>query len=329
MKKLIDNQGSLRYGLYDEPIDCVNHEDYILKTPMGLILPDGVKKFRAKQFIFLGIMGPEVMLGMGVVDLNYLANAFLYVYDRKTGDLTETKRMMRPANVRIAPYPDQLISRAKSEDFHIEMAAGRISAKSGDISVDAELEPITTSPLRLASRVGYRGWTYTQKTTPIRLSGEIVCKSRAIRISSPDYMALTDWTAGYMRWETFWNWAATAQMLPDGRPFGLNLSWGINETGFTENAFWLNGRMTKVDTVNFLFNRHDLSDKWHITSHDGKVDLAFSPQARREEKLNLLILASNFVQLMGEFEGQLISDEGESLDIRGCPGWVEDHYSRW
>ena len=67
-------------------------------------------------------------------------------------------------------------------------------------------------------------------------------------MKSPDYQALIDWTAGYMRRHTYWNWTATACRLPDGRILGLNLSCGVNETSFTESYFLLDGQMTKVDS---------------------------------------------------------------------------------
>src|SRR5690606_24571159 len=62
-------------------------------------------------------------------------------------------------------------------------------------------------------------------------------------------LAAVDWTGGYMRRETFWNWGSLSCQLRDGRGLGFNLAAGVNETGFTENALWLDGRLIKVDMV--------------------------------------------------------------------------------
>lgn len=113
-----------------------------------------------------------------------------------------------------------------------------------------------------------------------------------------------------MRRQTCWNWAATASSLDDGRSLGLNLSCGVNETSFTENAFWVGGIMTKVDLVDFDYDPDDLSAPWHIRSGDRKVDLVFYPEAQREEKINAFFLASRFTQMLGIFEGTLKTDEG-------------------
>lgn len=328
MERLIHESGSVHYGFYDKPVDC-NYEDYCLETATGIIVPEMLKLLMVNQFIFLGISGAEVSAGMAVVDLKYIANASFYFYDRKSRELAEIKKMSLPSNVFISQYPDELSCIFDTEDLHLEMEDGKVSGKSEILSIDAELDIMNASPLRLCTKTGCRGWTYTQKAAPVSLSGEIRYKEKRISISSPSYLAVTDWTTGYMRRETFWNRAATACFLPGGKSFGLNLSWGINETGFTENAFWLGREMTKVDTVSFISDRRDFSSKWHVTSYDGKVDLTFQPECHRYEKINLLIVASKFIQFMGTFEGRLVTDSGETVDIKACPGWVEDRCARW
>ena len=142
-------------------------------------------------------------------------------------------------------------------------------------------------------------------------------------------LVLMDWTKGFMRRETFWDWVSTATYLPDGRPFGFNLSCGVNETSYTENFIMLDGKRTKVDTVNFSFDDQNLYKTWKITSYDKKVELSFKGKKDRSEKKNLLVAVSNFTQLIGFFEGKLKLDNGEVLEIKGCPGWAEDHYAKW
>jgi len=87
--------------------------------------------------------------------------------------------------------------------------------------------------------------------------------------------------------------------------------------------------MTKVDTVDFDFDQDNLAEPWHIRSGDRKVDLVFFPEARREEKINALFVASRFTQLLGVFEGTLRTDEGEMIFIQSCAGFAEDHYAKW
>ncbi|HNY64176.1 MAG TPA: DUF2804 domain-containing protein [Deltaproteobacteria bacterium] len=330
MDTLVNGKGRVSWGIYSEPVAKVNYEDYHLETPMGILYPPLLKKLLANQFHFIGIVGPELLAGIGVVDLKLLSNGFFYLFDRQTGELTETKKLaVLPSAVSIGTSPEKPRSSFKADPLSIEIRRESLNAVGSDLSLQVSFDQGGVSPLRICTRAGYRGWVYTQKTSPIRLKGSVTVRGRQHDLSSPAYWALSDWTCGYMRRQTCWNWASTAFSLADGRSLGMNLSCGVNETSFTENAFWVNGAMTKVDTVDFRFDPADLSSPWHIRSADGKVDLVFRPEAQRGERINAVLIASRFTQLFGVFEGTLQSDDGEVIRVDGCPGFAEDHYAKW
>ena len=329
MSNLITVDGGIRFGFYDEPVDNVNYIDYALLTPMDIKVPGLLKKIMANQFHFAGIIGPDVMVGMAVVDLKYLANGFLYVYDRTAKTLVETKKIV-PFGIgsNIETTARSYDSSFSAGGFNITITSFRMMASSPDISLDVKFTKLP-EPLRLCTRSGYRGWVYMEKTSPINVLGKVTCKGQLFEISSPDSMGLMDWTAGFMRRDTYWEWAATATTLPDGRSFGLNLCCGVNETSFTENAFWIEGARTKVDTVNFEFDSRDLYRPWKITSFDGRVNLVFTPETERGESVNAVLIKSKFTQFMGTFDGTLKAEDGEVIEIKGLPGWAEDHYAKW
>ncbi|HPI91757.1 MAG TPA: DUF2804 domain-containing protein [Deltaproteobacteria bacterium] len=330
MEKLVGKNGLISWGIYNEPVGEVNYLDYDLRTAMGKKVSLLRKRAMANQFHFFGVMGPEVIIGMAVVDLKYLANGFLYIYDRQTKEVVEAGDLSLPtAEVSIATCPDNALSRYASRKLTIEMTGKTVKAAAKGMEVSLGLGLAGARPLRICTRAGYTGWVYTQKTSPVTVSGSVTLKGRTFDISSPSSMALIDWTCGYMRRKTCWNWAATASTLPDGRSLGMNLSCGVNETSFTENAFWLDGIMTKVDTVNFIFDKGDLINPWRVVSYDGKVDLTFMPERSRGEKINAGFIASRFTQLVGTFAGTLRTDGGETLQVTGCPGFAEDHYAKW
>ncbi len=330
MKNLVDEKGLVKFGIYDEPIDHINYLDYPLETPMGLEIPRWWRRIKANQFAFVGIIGPEYIIGMAVVDLHYAANGFLYVYDKKNNEMKETSKLAPSLkNIFIEPYPDKLKARFSMGKFKIDMDAGKVKAQGKDLDLDFDLDLKNAKPLRICTRAGYRDWVYVEKTNPIKVSGKMVLGGKTIDISSPAYMAAIDWTCGYMRRKTCWNWASISGTLPDSRSFGLNLSCGVNETSFTENFFMVDGKRTKVDTVNFVFDNKDLFKPWHITSFDKKVDLSFFPEKHRGEKISAFLIASRFTQLMGIYEGSIETDSGEVISIAGLPGFAEDHYAKW
>ncbi len=329
MTKLINNNGRIDFGVYDNIISDINYMDYNLEKPMGRKINGIFKKIRFNQFNFIGIIGPELMAGFAIVRFKGLSNGFFYVFDRKTNKLFETKKIGTGFNASINTNPSRLDSHFNFPGMKINLKDNKVSADGKNIHIVATLGSEHKEPLRVCTRAGYRGWVFTEKTSPLSINGTLKYDDKSIDLSSPEYMALIDWSAGYMRRNTCWNWAAIASMLPDGRSIGLNLASGVNETGFTENAFWINGKMIKIDTINFRFDPDNLMQNWEITSFDKKLNLVFTPENFREERTNAIVIGSRFTQLMGSFEGCVITDEGESILIKDVPGWTEDHYAKW
>ncbi len=329
LRNLIDKDGKIPFGLIDRPVNMIDTRLYVHRSPMGLKIPKLIKGLLEKRFMFIGIAGEDVIAGLAFIDLKYLSSAFFYVYDRKEKRMIDRKKISNPFAVDIKPHPETPEGRFVSSRLRMALKQGRIHAVSSGAVLEAELQMKDTVPIRICTRSGYRGWVYTQKTAPIPLRGKITFDGKSIDVSSPGHMAVMDWTTGFMRRDTYWNWASSAAVLPDGKSFGLNLSCGVNETGFTENAFWIDGRMHKVDTVNFEFDPNDLLSPWRIKSFDGKVDLEFTPEANRTEHANALVIASRFTQSPGVFNGKVVTGAGTVETIQNSPGWTEDHFTRW
>jgi hypothetical protein len=324
--KLI-NENKINFGLFDYPLDEFNYKDYILTTPFNK-KARGFKK-RLNQFHFTGICGERFMIGIAIVDLKLITSGFFYIYDKKTNDLIDRSKIGFPSKRKryIEKNPENTNSLFQSGKFNISFRGGDIKVADKGVEIELKLNQAKT-PLRLCTRTGYKGWTYTQKELPLSIKmGSLKINNNSYTLKSPEYFALSDWTCGHMRRNTFWNWASSTCKLPCGRTFGLNLSCGVNETSFTENAFWIDGNMTKVDSVDFLFDK--IGEKWLIQSYDKKVNLSFHPIHVRKDKLNALIFASNFSQISGIFNGTVRTESGKNIKIENCPGWTEDHYAKW
>ncbi len=329
MKNLIDNQGNPVRGWIREPVVRVNHMDYALRTPTGRLRSKTARRWLFKQFVFIGINTPDILAGLAVVDLQYAANGFFYVYDKHNRCLTEIKNTALPGRVRIAPSPENLAAEFRTRRLQIGLSGKQVSARGDGLALTAELLPSACEPLRICTRTGFRGWTFTRKQSPIPLSGRLQMGERSWQLDPTSSLGIMDWTAGYLRRETFWNWAAIAAVLPDGRRLGLNLSCGVNETEATENAFWIDDRLVKVDTVQFAYDEQEKDGKWRIFSADGRVDLVFTPADARRENLNALVVVSRFTQYVGTFSGVLKDEQANEVRLESCPGWTEEHFARW
>lgn len=329
MDKLVNSYGRIAFGLIGEPVGLVNYLDYDLRTPMGRPRSVLAKKLLFKQFSFAGIDSPQISAGLAVVDLKYAANAFFYVYDKAGRTLIEAKRTTLPGRARITPAPETGRAVFESKRLSICIGPEQLFAKSPAAEIDAQFSRGEATPLRICTRTGFRGWTYTQKTAPIPVSGRLHAGGRDYSLTPDTTMAITDWTAGYLRRNTFWNWASSAAVLPDGRRFGMNFSCGVNETEATENVLWVDGIQTKVNHVKFEYDGEKRDRPWRLVSEDGRVNLEFLPLSSRSEYLNAVIVASRFIQFIGSFSGYVEDERQGRIKLSGCPGWTEEHYAKW
>ncbi|WP_300671830.1 DUF2804 domain-containing protein [Desulfoluna sp.] len=328
MKQLIREDGTLPYGYQNGPVGELNFLDFGLKAPFGRRRSALYKRLKFNRFHFVGLLAEEFMAGVAVVHLGLIKNGFAYHFDRRTGALTEVS-VLSPWRAAIRPTPDAPLSRIKTAALDLTLSETGVDCHTEKFSLKADFTAPHPHPLRVVSRTGYRGWTYTDKRAPVSITGTMTVNGKSSNIASPEVLALTDWSAGYMRRETFWSWASSAAMLKDGRSFGMNLAAGVNETGFTENMIWIDGAPTHIGPVHFDYQENDTTGPWHLTSMDGIVDLTFTPEGHRDEKVNALVMGSLFTQLCGSFTGTLSPPDAPPVALTKASGFCEDHFARW
>lgn len=337
--RLIGPGGDLRVGIFDAPIEAVNYRDYPLRTPLGRRAGRWARHFRFKQFQFLGALAEELVFGCAIADIRYAATAFVYLYEPSSRRLVEHSfRAPLGRGLDCDQAPERGRAAFSARGVRIEMLAEAAPARrrlrvriDGGPTIDAlfdEQHP-PQQPMRLCTRAGAEGWVYARKTAGMPVAGEVQWDGRRLDLAAIGARGHCDWSAGYMRRETFWNWGCLAGVAADGRALGLNVSCGVNETSFTENCFWLDGALHKLDTVAFTYDRGALERPWQLRSGDGRLDLAFTPQARHVERLNAGLLASNFNQLLGRYRGRLVTAAGEVIAIADQLGFAESHYIKW
>lgn len=336
MKNLVNKSGSVDFGWIKEPIEQINYMDFDLRSVMDAPLSKLRKRFRFNQFHFVGLMSPEVICGIAVVDLKMVSNTFLYVYDFKTGKMLE-KSVLQPLGIgtSIGTQPDDNVSKFSQGNCKVQLTTRPDKVTQVDvvigkeISIQAEISAEQKfDPLRICSQAGYDGWVFTQKSAGLKASGSIKWGDLNVQLDPETAYGSADWSCGFMRRETFWNWACFAGQDEKGRMLGLNLAAGVNETGVTENCLWLDNKLQKLDMAVFRFDRNNLENEWRVTTSCGRVDLKFKPEGRRQEKIDVLLLASNFKQMFGKFYG-VVKCGREKVVVDGVPGFVEDHFARW
>lgn len=320
------------YGLITEPVGKINYRDYVFYNPLGKRVSNWRRRLAFKQFQFYGVSSKEWILGCAIADLKYLTAAFYYRYHFPTQSFYRYS-CKQPFNYRnrVNLTPDEgewylkhgknsFRMHAKNHTRHLE-----IDLANGE-QVNLSLLEQHTNPLRLCTRTGINGWTYTQKNAGLMVNGELSCSLGKVNLDRT--LGNYDWSAGFMRHETFWNWASLGGKSQEHGLFGINVSAGVNETSFNENCYWLAGKRHQLNSVSFIYSRQNLSALWKIHSADGRLNLSFTPFGAHRERVNAIFLASNFQQLFGQFSGSLLLADGRTLHIEEV-GLVEEHYAKW
>ncbi len=337
-RRLVDAAGNVRLGIFTEAIHEINHRDFRLTDAFDRPVGRLRRHFAFNQFQFLGILSAALVCGCAIADIGYAGTAFAYCYEPATHRLSEHS-FARPfgIGVRCTQTPEDGAAwfRAGSTDITMtgcsRSGERRLQVRLADLSVDAvfaERDP-TIQPMLICTRAGATGWVFARKTAGVRVTGSVRWGRTTYDLEAIGARGHHDWSAGYMRRETFWNWGCLAGALPDGRSIGMNVSCGVNETSFTENCFWVDGRLHKLDTVHFDYDRRDPMRPWRVTSFDGRCRLEFQPEGKHVERVNAWLAASNFTQLIGRYTGSLTTAAGEHVPIAGVLGYAETHYAKW
>lgn len=333
--KLIGLNGRPAFGIRKSTVTSFDLSEMRIygKNKTDGILKRLITMFRIKRWQYLGVCNDKIIFGAAIVNLGYMTNMFCYLFDRKAGNIEQLDAITPSGKSGLfegsfdngsAIFTNRnasLIFTNRPESVHAKISVkGKLAAELNFLKL--------TEPLCCISRVGLDGFNYTHKEAGIPVGGNVTFGKNRFEISENESSGVVDYTFGYLARHTFWNWASGGGFDEDGNRAGFNIVQGVNETGFTENAFWINGKMIKTDVVDFRYSDLNLLDEWRIASNDGKINLSFYPEGERSADINIGIIASRFHQPFGRFEGTL-SSGGKTWKLNNAAGFTEEHYAKW
>lgn len=289
---------------------------------------------REKKWHYACAASKELVIGGAVIQLGYLASCFVYVFDRQARKLLVDRSMVIPpmlAEVSDSPAHARAVLRSLRTRVEIEasVSGGRFSARfPGDVEIDLQLRgdgaPV---PLTAICPVPGEGVTLTQKTCCLTAEGLVRVGSEKRKLS--EAFASLDYTHGLLARETAWRWASASGRGVGGEQVGLNLVAGQNDGEATENGIWIDGALSRLSKVQFDFDPQRPTEPWKIESEDARVKLRFVPEGKRAENIDLKLIASQYVQPIGTFEGTLRGEDGREVRVSGLPGVTENHRAVW
>ena len=136
-----------------------------------------------------------------------------------------------------------------------------------------------------------------------------------------------DWNRGVRPSSDLRFWAAGCGQV-SGHQAAFNVGYNsADSTLGTENAFFIDGRLHKLDQVTFHVPQgHHVP--WRFTSNDNRLEMTFTPNQERDESRQMFLYSLKRRQLYGSFTGKAVLDSGEIFEFSCLSGMAERCKSR-
>ena len=304
-------------GTYKCPMDCFwpIFDDKQSKNILQ-------RRLKRKSWIFLSTYNADYFVGFAIIDAGYLAKAFCYVYELKTGNKWEDSRI-KPIGFSTS-FLQQKNEKWQLGPYQIHILNNQLKATFNGRNFQLKWQIDLTQSGRLfvcSSKGKKRPFHSTFKNLSLKQDLQIKTRDQLIRIQNQT--ANIDFSFGYPPRNTIWNWICLTGSSDCGKKIGFNAVDHFNES--LENYIWIDDQPFYIGHVSFKYNKNQVDKPWQI---DGKnVSLLFDVVWQRKEHLHIGLLKSSFVQVMGSISGT-IHLNNNTININGY-GVCEDHHSIW
>lgn len=318
---LLDARGQPRFGRYQGRIEQLCWHELPLPRWQRLLRP-----LRHKRWQYLALAHSDYLIGLAVVDVGWTGAAFAYLFDRRAGrllaDVSAESFPRHAARVADQAFADaSFTSRALTIHFSRRDGYLAVEVSAPALRLAAHIAIDNMPPVLAAIAPGDWLAHSTHKSGALQASGFADCQGQ--RFSLDGAIASLDYSNGLLARETDWRWASAHQA-----GLGFNLQQGYMADA--ENAIWLNQQLLPLDAVQFDYDAQQPLQPWHIYSHDGALDLQFTPEGLRSKNQNLLIATSRYIQVIGRFDGHIRHPSSQAVHVvQNLAGVTEDHFARW
>jgi len=331
---LLDESGVLiQTGWARQPLLDCNME---MARTIGL---RPLQRFRAKRWDYYGVTTPEGYFSITLADLGYAGSVFVYFVDFADASYHEESvtvplgrgiTLARNSNAGDCTYSSKHVQ----VEFLVEKDARHVKVrwdKFDGVPLHADLRfslPADHESTVIVTPIQGKRFYYNRKVNAMPVEGTLRIGDRANVMSPESSLGNLDWGRGVWEYNSFWVWASASGFLGDGRRVGLNMGHGFGDTSAaTENTLLVDGRIHKLGDMAIEYEASDFMRPWQMRS--ARVDLVFTPFVERVAETQLVAIQSEVHQMFGHYEGSVLADDGESVQIEGIIGWAEDHHARW
>jgi hypothetical protein len=197
-------------------------------------------------------------------------------------------------------------------------------------------ELVLTEPPMAESLVTNMSWRneknafrYSRRSPWYTVEGVIQFGTTELIFTKGNAWGIYDWNRGVRPRSDVRYWASACGMA-EGRQIGFSAAYGSADSSQgTENAFFVDGKLHKLDQVTFHIPTSNWLSPWRFTSNDNRLEMNFNPHQERIERKRMLFYATSRRQVCGFFSGKVILDDGSELEFQNITGFTERYKTRF
>jgi len=170
---------------------------------------------------------------------------------------------------------------------------------------------------------------YNQKINIMRASGYMKYNGKTYEFDPQKDFGTLDWGRGVWTYDNTWYWGSGNADI-EGKSFGFNIGYGFGNTkAASENVIFYEGKVHKLDDVEFHIPENSYMDPWVFTSSDGRFEMDFIPVLDRAACLDFRILVSDQHQVFGRMSGKAVLDDGTVIEVKDMMCFAEKVHNRY
>jgi hypothetical protein len=182
-------------------------------------------------------------------------------------------------------------------------------------------------PESLVTHVPWRreknSFRYSRRSPWYTVEGVVQFGSSEMIFARGSAWGIFDWSRGARPRSDLRFWAAGCG-IAGSRQLSFSVGYGSEDASLgTENAFFVDGKLHKLDQVTFHINPADRLLPWRFTSNDGRLEMTFIPNQERVEWTGLVFFSLARCQICGRFSGRVILDDGREVKFQEITGFAE------
>jgi hypothetical protein len=168
-----------------------------------------------------------------------------------------------------------------------------------------------------------RSFRCSRRSPWYTVEGVVQLGSSELVFTRGNAWGIFDWNRGVRPRSDLRFWAAACG-VSGSQQLSFTVGYGSEDSAAgTENAFFVDGKLHKLDQVTFHINPANWLLPWRFTSNNGRLEMSFTPSQERVERTGLVLFSMIRRQFCGSFSGKVTLDDGTEREFRDIAGFAE------